>query len=96
MHTEGQHHPEHSLKAETVPRVVRQTRADLVGAYLVAHGETSHCVLCIAAATGLSREAVQAASMIVRGWSGMQETQDECAVCGVTRLVFKFWRRPRR
>jgi hypothetical protein len=67
MRTEGPHRPEHSLEARTVPRVARPTRAEQVGAYLVAHGETSHCMSCIAAATGLSREAVQAASMIVRG-----------------------------
>ena len=64
------------------------TRAEQVRAYLVAHRGTAHCVACIASGTGLSREAVRAASMMVRGWTGMQETQDVCSVCGMTRLVF--------
>ena len=64
--------------------------------YLVAHRGTAHCVACIATGTGLSREAVRAASMMVRGWTGMQETQDECSVCGMTRLVFSSSARARR
>ena len=42
------------------------TRAEQVRAYLVAHRGTAHCVACIASGTGLSREAVRAASRLAR------------------------------
>ena len=72
------------------------TRVQRVSAFLAERPGMAHCVLCLASATGLTPDAVRAASMIVRGSPDVREADDACALCGKTRLVFTFFRPPRR
>jgi hypothetical protein len=72
------------------------TRVQRVSAHLAARPGIAHCVLCLASATGLTPDAVRAASMIVRGAPHVREADGACALCGKTRLVFTFLRPPRR
>jgi hypothetical protein len=70
-----------------VPRNGHRTRADRVKAHLLTHEGRPHCIVCIAAATTLSLDAVRAASMSVRGFPGIAQADAACAICGKTRLV---------